>query len=554
VIESASVFGSVFAFIIGAARFIVLLGILVFVHELGHFFAAKLSNVYVVRLSLGWGKRLFGFKRGDTDYCLSMFPIGGYVKMVGQEDMPRTEEEAAAAEPDLPDVPPERRYNNQPAFNRFAISFAGPFMNLLFALPVFWLVFMIGIHVPISTRYTRIGTVQEGSPADKAGIKPGQRVVSIDGATTTTWEEVWIKIMTSEGRSLSLELEDLSGGITHVNATPTREEDAPRASLGIEGLAAFAVSMIVPDMPAERGGLEVGDIILAYDDNPPDNESMTKLVDVINQSAGRPMAFTVLRDGSIVNLTLVPEEVNVIDGIVFDGNTVVFVEKESVPGENLELQIDDVVTAVNGRALDEAEFRNFLAAGLDDYEGADLTITVERSQGMFSEPRTMEAAVTVSREGRVGTAFSPFVMEKFGPGQAALRSVGAFVDSVGLTFKTFYYLLSLKLSPKELAGPIGIAVMTEKSLAVGGIGYYLNLVAFITINLAIINLLPIPLLDGGMILLTVVEAIRRKPLEEKHMLIFQKVGVVFIVMIFVLAMYNDALRAFRFFLGGEFLE
>ena len=159
-------------FLIGAGRFAVLLGALVFVHELGHFIAAKLSNVYVVRFSLGFGKRLFGFKRGETDYCLSMIPLGGFVKMVGQEDMPRTEEEAAEAEPDLPDVPPERCFNTQPAGNRLAISFAGPLMNLLFAFPLFWLVFMIGIQIPIYTKHTRIGTVYEGSPAEQAGIKP----------------------------------------------------------------------------------------------------------------------------------------------------------------------------------------------------------------------------------------------------------------------------------------------------------------------------------------------------------------------------------------------
>ena len=189
---------AVLDFMISAGRFIILLGILVFVHELGHFLAAKLCNVYVVRLSLGFGRRLLGFRRGETDYCLSAIPLGGYVKMVGQEDMPRTQEEAASAEPDLPEIPPERRFDTQPTRNKLIISFAGPFMNLIFAFPVLWVVFMVGIHMPIFAQNTRIGAVLQGSPAQKAGIQAGQRVLSINGTKVRKWEEVQLRIWTNE--------------------------------------------------------------------------------------------------------------------------------------------------------------------------------------------------------------------------------------------------------------------------------------------------------------------------------------------------------------------
>ena len=153
---------AVLDFVISTGRFIILLGILIFVHELGHFLAAKLCNVYVVRLSLGFGRRLIGFRKGETDYCLRAIPLGGYVKMVGQEDMPRTQEEAALIEPWLPDIPPKRRFDTQPTRNKLIISFAGPFMNLIFAFPVLWVVFMVGIHMPIFAQSTRIGAVLQG--------------------------------------------------------------------------------------------------------------------------------------------------------------------------------------------------------------------------------------------------------------------------------------------------------------------------------------------------------------------------------------------------------
>ena len=548
----ASILDFSFNFVIGAGRFIIMLGLLIFLHELGHFIAAKLSNVYVVRFSLGWGKRLFGIQRGETDYCVSMFPIGGYVRMVGQEDTPRTEEEVAEAEPELAALPPERRFNTQPVFNRLAISFSGPFMNLIFAFPVLWLVFLLGIQVPISSKYTRIGSVKEGSPAEKAGIKPGQRVVSIDGDPVSKWEEVWLTIMTNEGQSLDFELEDLSGNIAHVTAAPSRGEDSERASLGIEALEAVMVTTVNPGMPADRGGLRKGDIIIASDGSP--TESLSGLIGYINQSVDRSVAVTILRDDKLVELALVPEATKSVEGIIFDENVIAFIDDEVAAREGFKLQVGDQVTAINGTLFDanDSDFSSFLSAALDENESDQLMLTVLRPQGAFSKPYNLSAAVNISHKGMIGVGLSPFAIEKFGPVEAIGKSIEAFGDTVVLMVKTIYYLFSLKVSAKEVAGPIGIAYMTERSLDLG-IGYYLNFIAIITINLAIVNLLPIPMLDGGMIFLTILEAIRRKPLEEKYMLMLQRVGIAFIFFILLLATYNDMLRVVRYWFGGEFL-
>ena len=542
-----------FGFLAGLARFMILLGVLVFVHELGHFLAAKLCKVYVVRLSLGFGKRLFGFRRGETDYCISAIPFGGYVKMVGQEDMPRTQEEVEQAEPELVEVPPEKRFDTQPTWAKLTISFAGPLMNLLFALPILWLVFMVGIQVPLFIQSTRIGGIVGGSPAENAGIEPGQRILSIDGEPIKRWDELQIKIWTSEGRELKMELEDLSGERTFATAVPTRQEDSTRATLGIEPLTAVAVSRVVPDMPAERSGLKTGDIILTYNYKPPGNESMSKLVEIVNASAGHPLVLTLLRDEQVLDITVVPEKVSMINGVEFDDNIIAYVDTEKGGPAVSSLQAGDVVTAVGGEPLGEGGIEDLLATRLYGYETDSAELTVERSRGLFRKPQSFNVSVPLGQKGMMGVVFSPMITEKFGPAQAFVKGIDAFGYSLSLTMKMFYYLFSRKVSTREMAGPIGIAFLTEESLKLG-IGYYLNLVALITINLALVNLLPIPILDGGMILITLVEMVRRKPLDEKYLIFLQRVGLAFILFLVFMVTYYDIVRAVKFLLGGPFIE
>ncbi len=562
---------SVLDFAISIARFIIMLGVLVFVHELGHFVAAKFCNVYVVRFALGWGKRLFGFQIGETDYCVSMFPIGGYVKMVGQEDMPRTEEEALQAEPEFADLPPERRFNNLPASKKLIISFSGPLMNLLLGFPLFWLVFLVGIPLPISSLNTRVGEVVEGSPAELAGIRPGHRVLSINGAQINKWEQLQLAAMTNEDHSLDLELEDLEGKLTRVTVTPIREDGSTRAGIGIAPLEVNRIDHISPGMGADRSDLQKGDMVLTYNGRTPDNETFQKFIETVNMSGGQPMVFTVLRDGRVLDVTVIPEEVSVLKGVLFKNDIVTYVApepankitsesggedvvvSEQTPRAASILKPGDVVTAVNGEPV-APDDKEFLAEKIYNLKGDKVDFTIERSSGLFGKPQSMVLSVPLTRQGMIGVHFSPFVVHKFGPGEAFVRTFGKYRDTFKLIMQTIYYLVAGKVSTRELAGPLGIAVITEYTLAMGGLTYYLNFVAMITINLAIVNLLPIPVLDGGMILITIIESIRRRPIEEKYLIIFQKIGVVFILLLLFVATYNDVLRAINYFMGGSFLE
>ncbi|MBI5119100.1 RIP metalloprotease RseP [Candidatus Poribacteria bacterium] len=542
-----------FDFLIGAGRFIILLGVLVFVHEMGHFIAAKLCNVYVVRLSLGFGKRLFGWKRGETDYCVSAIPLGGYVRMVGQEDLPKTQEEREQAEPELRDIPPGRRYDSQPTRVKLAISFAGPLMNLLFAFPVLWVVLMVGVSSPIYMLHTRIGSVAKDSPAEQAGIKPGQRVLTINGAPVEKFEDLQLKVWTSRDKPLTMELDNLAGEKTVVTVRPARLEGSSRATIGIEPFYALAVDRITPNMPAARSGLKKGDWILGYNHKTPDNENMSKLIETVNGSAGRPLVLTALRDGKTVDITVTPEKVKTIRGVAFDGNIIAYVDKEHASPAALALKPGDSVTAIDGEPAPESDVEDWLVQKARSSSADTAKLTVERSAGLFRKPEVMNVGIPLSEKGMIGVTFSGNVTEILPPAKAFVGTFGAYGDMIVLTVESIYYLAARKLSMGEMSGPIGIAVMAEQSFRMG-VGFYLKMVAIITINLAIVNLFPIPVLDGGMIMIALVEAVRRKPLDEKYLILLQRMGLALVLLLVLVATYNDILRTINWMLGGGFME
>jgi regulator of sigma E protease len=545
---------AVLGFLINIARFIILLGVLVFIHELGHFVAAKFSNVYVVRFSLGFGKRLFGFKRGETDYCVSAIPLGGYVKMVGQEDMPKSQEEieeAEQADPEIRNVPPEKRFDTQPTSKKILIGLAGPFMNLLFALPVLWIAYTIGVNVPALNEQTYIGAVTPGSPAERAGIQPGQRVLEINGRPVHEWEDVLLGILTNQDTPVELKIEDSTGNISHVTVTPQSTEDSKRATIGIEPFITVAVGRLLPGMPAEKSGLQENDIVLGYDGNAPTNENINKLVESVNEHVGRPMTFTVLRNGQKLTFSITPKERAVIKGLEIRNGLIAYIDKQQLGEDAAKVHLGDTVVAFNGEPVQKQNIENLLLQKLS--AGETMKMTISRKTGFFAPPRQMVLELPVVQRGMIGVVFSDDVVKQFGPSTALAHSFKAYGEFTSLTMKTIYYLLTGRVSTREMAGPIGIAFLTTQSLQLG-VGYYLKLVALITINLGIINLLPIPVLDGGLILVSAINAIRHKPMEEKYLLLLQRIGFAFIIFLVLIATYNDILRMINYFLGRGFLE
>ena len=268
------------------------LGIMIIVHEFGHFAAAKLFGVRVEVFSVGFGKRLLGFRRGDTDYRVSLIPLGGYVKMSGENFM----EQRTGA---------EYEFMSHPRWQRFIIAAAGPFMNIILAVVLLTSVFMIRYEHPLYLdKPAVIGWVLPGSPADKAGIQAGDRIVHIGGLTDPTWEDVEPKTMLSANQPLQLDI-DRNGQVLSKTITPAA---AGPEQIGDPGWAPDqpnTVTEIEPGMPAASAGLQVNDNIVAV--NGQSTRSTAAMIRILQENKDKPIKLSVLRDGKPLDLTVTPK-------------------------------------------------------------------------------------------------------------------------------------------------------------------------------------------------------------------------------------------------------
>ena len=428
--------------------FLVLVGILIWFHELGHFLFAKLFGVKVEVFSVGFGPPLVAKKVGDTVYQIAVIPLGGFVKLYGENE--KTED--------------PRAFSSKPPWQRILIAFAGPFFNFLLTIVLLTVVFSLGVEVP---KYMKepplVGFVEEGSWADRAGIKRGDRILSIGGIETKRWEDirrVLIDLTVRKEREVEI-LVMREGKEIRLTA------DLPKIETGREVLGIHphlppvigSVAERIPGVgltPAYQVGLRAGDRIVSV--NGKKVESWYEVVREIRASGGKPVALVVLRDGERIT-------------------------KEVVP------------------ALD---------------------------------PRRKVPVLGIAP--KVET-----VRESFPLGEAFVKALERTYDLFVLTFKVLWGLITGAVSLKTLGGPIAIAQFAGQA-AQSGLVPYLSSMAFISLQLGIFNLLPLPVLDGGLILLFLVEMVRRKPLPDKFKEYWQRVGFALIISLMVFVVVNDLLR------------
>jgi len=421
------------------------LGVLIFVHELGHFLVAKYFGVGVEVFSLGFGKRVAGFRRGNTDYRLSLLPLGGYVKMVGEN-------------PDEDLTGAQNEYLGKPKWQRFLVLLAGPTMNVALAFIFTVGVYQLGIRVPADADDpVVIGLVQPDSPAETAGLQPGDRVVSVDGETIPNWEQFRIRILISANEPMRFGV-IRDGAEIGVPITPRAAGEQGTGQIGVTAPFPPEVGPVAEGGIAADAGLQPGDMIVAIDGDPISH--WNRLVELLSDRAGQPLALSVDRAGNLFETTLTP-----------------------LLGDNEALDVGFVPNAAN-----------------------------------FFEVRSYPIGQAMVEAGR------------------SLKRQSLLLGEI------LKRLFTGRMSVRTLSGPIEIARFSGDATRTGDPSVVLSFMAFISLQLGILNLLPIPVLDGGQIALILFEGAIRRDLSLQVKERIMQVGLVMLVSLMVVVLALDVTK------------
>jgi regulator of sigma E protease len=441
--------------------FVVALGVLIVVHELGHYLVARWCGVKVLRFSVGFGRALASRRLGPdrTEWVIAAVPLGGYVKMVD-------EREGAVAPEDLP-----RAFNRQSVWRRFAIVLAGPAANFLLAIALYWGLFLGGVQEakPI------LAAPEAGTVAAQAGLARGDTVRAVNGEPVASWQDVrWRVLQLALDRKVArLEVQSASGALDWrtLDLGQVKSEEVEGDLLSRLGLRLFrpevpaTIGQLVPGGVAERAGLAVRDRVLAIDADP--IPTWDALVAKVRASAGRPLALEVDRAGTRVRIELTPETV-----------------------------------------------------------GAGANAFGRIGAGPYIEPGAMSAYLIEVRHG---------------PGEAFGRALAKTWEMSAFSLRMLAKMIVGEVSWRNLSGPVTIADYAGQSAQLG-LAPYLAFLALISISLGVLNLLPIPLLDGGHLMYYTIEVLKGSPVSERVMEIGQRAGLVVLLFLMAFAFYNDINR------------
>jgi regulator of sigma E protease len=440
--------------------FIFVLGILIFFHELGHFLVARLFGVGVERFSLGFGPRIFGRTIGRTDYRVSLIPLGGYVKMVGDE-------------PDA-ELPPEDEpfsFTHKHVAKRSLIVAAGPLFNVLLAVLIFTAVlFFVGL--PSIRPFIR--SVEPDSPADAAGLQENDLVTAIDGKRIQSWRDIDAILSASTGAPLKVSIRrdgaplELPVKPSEVSAKNLFGDDIRYFDVGISGVTELqaVVEQVMDGMPAQKAGLQHGDQIVAIDGKPV--ERWAQMQEIVSDSKGRSLTFSVRRGDKILDIQIKPE----------------------------------IVQEKNPLGIKQNAYRIGIRAP---------SMVVPEQDQMTIRLNLLQAA---------------------GEGLA---------HTWEMTKTTVYFfgkLVQGKIPMESIGGPIRIAQMAREE-ADKGLVWLLNFIAIISVHLAILNILPIPVLDGGHLLFYGIEALLRRPVSLRMRETAQQIGIFLLILLMIFVFYND---------------
>lgn len=439
--------------------FLIAIGILVTVHEFGHFIVARGLGVKVLRFSVGFGRPLWSRRRGETEYVIAMLPLGGYVQMLDEREGPVAPHEA------------HRSFNRQPVWRRMAIVVAGPAFNFIFAVLAYWLVFTLGIvgMKPI------VGEIQPDGLAAQGGFRSGDVIVRVGDRDVSTWNTVLVSLLDHSlaGDRVAVAVVDEDGHeqereIDFSRSAPGRDRSELIEAVGFEPfrpLLPAVIGAIEKGGAAERAGLREGDRVVSVEGSMP--RSWEDWRAAIRANPGRELEIEIEREGRRMPLTITPDPVR----------------------EN-----GDTAGRIGAAVQVPPDFADSLRA-----------------------------------------------VERYGPFEALVTAVARTRDVTVLTFSILGNMLIGNVGVSNLSGPVRIAQFAGDS-ADAGFVEFVSFLGLISISLGVLNLLPIPVLDGGHLLFHIAEAIRGRPLSEATQIAAQRVGIVLLVGIMVLAFYNDIMQ------------
>ena len=426
----------------------IVLGFMILIHEFGHYAAAKYFGVRVEVFSIGFGKRLLGFKKGGTDYRISAIPLGGYVKMSGENPMDDRTGDLG-------------EFLSHPRWQRFIVALAGPAMNIMLAVALLTGVYMVHYEYPaVLDEPAVVGWVNPNTPAEKAGIQTGDKIVRVEDIENPNWEQVDVKAALSPNQPLKFGLER-DGKVTEKVLVPEPFGPNQYGDVGwVPKESNVPLTVVEHGMPAEKAGLKIGDQILTA--NGQDIPALQALVQMLNRTKDQPLEMVVLRNGQKQTFTVKP-------------------------------------TLAPGGPSQELRYR-------------------------------------------IGIASVPTKVVKLAFADALKRSLSDNKKSSFLILELLQKMVRHKVSMRQVDGPIGIGSAVGQAAREQGWTPLLLITAAISLNLGIMNLLPIPILDGGVILLLFIESLMQKeislPIKER---IYQA-AFVFLVLFAVMVIYNDLVK------------
>jgi regulator of sigma E protease len=447
---------------------LIVLGIMVLVHEFGHFAVAKLFRVKVEVFSIGFGKRLVGFRRGDTDYRLSLLPLGGYVKMQGELGGDGTvplETAVLSGTAASGDIPLDSGdLNSKPRWQRVLIALAGPVANFILALVLMTGLYMMHNEVDAyRSKPADIDFVAQNTPASDAGIQSGDRIVRYDNRSNPTWDTLWMRTEPNLGQKVALTVERKGQRVDTTLSVPApRDPDSfSLSSLGFVPLmqtTPVVVHRVTPDMPAGKAGLKAGDKILAVDGQP--LHSVPALLAFLQQNHDSPVVMKVQSAGAVHDFQVTPTLADNNEG-----------------GKSYQL-------------------------------------------GFEAEP-------------------PPLTVEELPLPAAMIQSLKFNVKNSSLIIEVLRRMVTRHMAVQNLSGPIGIARETGLAATAPGWQPIIALMTVISLNLGIFNLLPVPILDGGVILLLLIESVLRHDLDQKFKERIYQGAFVLLLLFAAFVMIND---------------